>query len=148
MTTRARTEANRQNARRSTGPWTRSGKARVARNALRHGLAVPVATLPEYDGAIKQLTADLVGNDASKERFFAASQIAEATIDLRRVRAVKRVLVQELIAQIRGAMTGKLASTTAALTASLMRLERYERRACSRQKTAMRVLDVLDLSTH
>ena len=56
MTTPARAEANRRNARRSTGPRTREGMARVARNALRHGLAVPVAALPEYDDALKQLT--------------------------------------------------------------------------------------------
>ena len=32
-------EANRKNAKRSTGPKTRAGKARSSRNALRHGLA-------------------------------------------------------------------------------------------------------------
>jgi len=35
--------ANRRNARRSTGPKTESGRARVAQNALRHGLSRPVA---------------------------------------------------------------------------------------------------------
>ena len=34
--------ANRANAARSTGPRSRAGKAAVARNALRHGLSLPV----------------------------------------------------------------------------------------------------------
>lgn len=37
MTTKAQAEANRANAKRSTGPKSSSGKARVARNATRHG---------------------------------------------------------------------------------------------------------------
>src|ERR1700738_4004383 len=38
--------ANRRNARSSTGPRTAAGKARVAQNALRHGLNVAVADDP------------------------------------------------------------------------------------------------------
>ncbi|WP_169976374.1 hypothetical protein [Tautonia rosea] len=47
-----RTEANRRNAQKSTGPKTAEGKARSRRNALRHGLAAEVL-VPEADrGAV------------------------------------------------------------------------------------------------
>ena len=38
MVSRRQLEANRSNAKRSTGPKTGLGKARAARNSLRHGL--------------------------------------------------------------------------------------------------------------
>src|SRR5208337_3510664 len=39
VATAAQIEANRRNAQRSTGPKTDEGKARVRRNALKHGMA-------------------------------------------------------------------------------------------------------------
>jgi hypothetical protein len=39
-------DANRANARRSTGPRTAAGKARASRNAVRHGLSVSVLADP------------------------------------------------------------------------------------------------------
>jgi hypothetical protein len=43
----ARLAANRQNAQRSTGPNTPEGKARSRENALKHGFAAEVLTLPD-----------------------------------------------------------------------------------------------------
>jgi hypothetical protein len=43
--------ANRENARRSTGPRTPDGKARVRYNAMRHGLLAEAALLPDEDEA-------------------------------------------------------------------------------------------------
>ena len=49
MTSPLKTESNRLNATRSTGPRTPQGKAISARNALRHGLLAEQAVLPDED---------------------------------------------------------------------------------------------------
>lgn len=50
MATEAQVNANRNNAKRSTGPRTRAGKETSSRNALRHGLLSKEAVLPDEDG--------------------------------------------------------------------------------------------------
>lgn len=49
MTTKRKVEANRRNARKSTGPKSPEGKARVSRNAVTHGLCSRKALLPNED---------------------------------------------------------------------------------------------------
>lgn len=49
MASDSQINANRENARRSTGPQTADGKAHSARNATRHGLLAREAVLPEED---------------------------------------------------------------------------------------------------
>src|SRR5579883_2820448 len=53
-----RSEINRQNAQKSTGPKTAEGKARSRRNALKHGLRAEVLPLPNEDPAAIQARAD------------------------------------------------------------------------------------------
>jgi hypothetical protein len=50
MATEAQINANRRNAKRSTGPRTSVGKERSSRNALRHGLLARESVLPDEDG--------------------------------------------------------------------------------------------------
>ncbi len=49
MTSEARIEANRRNAKKSTGPRTAEGKARARMNALTHGLRAEQVVLPTED---------------------------------------------------------------------------------------------------
>ena len=51
MATAAQIEANRRNAQKSTGPKTDEGKARVRRNALKHGMTARtiMPVLPQED---------------------------------------------------------------------------------------------------
>src|SRR6516164_9754675 len=76
--------ANRANAARSTGPRTRAGKAVVARNALRHGLNVPVQADP-----------GIAGEEAGEPRCAAALRIAEAQVDVLRIRRVRLQIMTE-----------------------------------------------------
>ncbi len=58
----ARIRANRENAKRSTGPKTEEGKAQSRRNALKHGLAGAGVVLPDKDAAeVERRTAVYAG---------------------------------------------------------------------------------------
>ena len=54
-------EANRRNARASTGPRTVAGKARAAQNARRHGLNLPARYDPSRSGGIVTLARAIAG---------------------------------------------------------------------------------------
>lgn len=139
MTSPARIDANRLNARRSTGPRSTTGKARAAKNALRHGLAVPVAALVEYAGRARQMAAAIAGEAPAAARLAAAYRVAEATVDLERIAHARHLLSETLAAEVEAGAAEAAAATLAALA----RLDRYERRAFSRQRRAIRAFDAL-----
>jgi hypothetical protein len=148
MTSARQIEANRANARLSTGPRTERGKARASRNALRHGLSIPVFS----DSGLSKQVEDLAHRIA-KERSKAgllrpARLVAEAQVDLTRIRHAKyELLSRELDDPAVGALPcseKKSAIESVALTnkaRQLVRLDRYERRALSRRKFATREFD-------
>ena len=72
MTTQAKIESNRRNARRSTGPRTREGKASSAKNSLRHGLlskqiTCPVEEIEAFTQFRRNLLTDLAPEGAVEE---------------------------------------------------------------------------------
>ena len=79
-------QANRANARSSTGPRSELGKTQSARNARRHGLSVPVWSDRELSADAKILALEIAGHDATPELQRLAKVIAESQIDLKRVR--------------------------------------------------------------
>jgi hypothetical protein len=107
--------ANRTNARGSTGPKTAQGRTRAARNALRHGLNVPIYSDPTMS-----------------EDF-----------DLRRVRLARHHHLVDALrtdAQTDVASSGKLALTASQMK-KLLAMDRYEACARLRLKSAIEVFD-------
>jgi len=110
---------------RKTGPRTRAGKAKVARNARRHGLSLPVLADPALAPEVAALARAIAGDGAGAARRAAAARIAEAQVDLVRVRRLRTELMAAVLA-------GREPITR------LARIDRYERRAFSRRKFAIR----------
>jgi hypothetical protein len=133
MTDTARALASRANGCKSRGPKTMAGKARAVRNARRHGLTVPVlkdpTLAPEVGDVARRIEISVTGGELDARGHDLACRIAEAIIDLRRVRTAKLPLATELQSDPKHA---------AKPLKQLARLERYERRAFARRKRAIR----------
>jgi len=67
LTSECKIEANRANARASTGPKTAPGRTRAARNALRHGLSLPVCSGPVLSEEVETLAREIAGPDVTPE---------------------------------------------------------------------------------
>ena len=192
MTSARKIRANRANARASSGPRTATGKAQSAQNAFRHGFNVPIFLDPDLASDVEALAQRIVGKSADAHVLELALRIAEAQIDLRRVRSYRHrfierampdpkvqteaaepapfapaaarvgaddrdrilrsdpleaqvsVLVAEFLAALdRSLRPAKLSLVE--LARKLAALDRYERRALSRRKFAIRAFDLAHL---
>lgn len=97
MSSARKVKSNTPKARSSTGPKTAGGKARSATNALRHGLSLPVLSCPVFSEEVEALACEIAGADANLEIRELARQIAEAQIDLRRVRSARHDLLSSAL---------------------------------------------------
>lgn len=93
MISQRKLQANRANARASTGPRSEAGRLRSARNAHRHGLSVPVWSDRELSADATILALEIAGLDAAPEQRQLARVIAESQIDLKRVRQARHYAI-------------------------------------------------------
>ena len=104
MPTRAQIRANRNNAKKSTGPRTEEGKARVSKNALKHGLLARDTVLPgedpaEFDIQLSALEADI--QPANSLEFELVRQIADAQWRMRRLTRLETGFLAAAVAEKR-----------------------------------------------
>ena len=163
MTSDRKTKANRANARVSTGPNTVDGRARSAQNAFRHGLSLPVHSDQALSKEVQALARLIAGSNTSAHMQMLARQVAEAEVDLRRVRLASHQILSQAgsMSVIPGPLlttspmpeaaqeefapltplADKLATILAQQAKAIEAMHRYERRARSRRKFAIRVFD-------
>jgi len=126
-------ESNKHNASRSTGPRTPGGKLSSSQNARRHGLATRIEDDPEAKGAIECLTASLAEGADDFECFEQSRILAQRYFDLRRIRAA-RFHVFMGMKNLENASCDDFEDALRAIG----RIGRYEKRALSKSKQALR----------
>jgi hypothetical protein len=86
--------ANRRNARKSTGPRSGAGKKRASHNACRHGLTLSIASTKASAKQLDKLVRKIAGDSEDAIVLERARALAQAELDLARVRRAKVALIE------------------------------------------------------
>ena len=124
--------ANRNNAKKSTGPRSLVGRDASRRNARRHGLATSIHEDPAFQDDIERLAKAISQSSAMPHLHQDAREAAAAELELLRIRKIRAALLAPLDIE-----NYVIPTNMADVNAKLAKLERYERRAFSRRKRAL-----------
>jgi hypothetical protein len=138
--------ANRLNARASTGPRTRAGKASSSKNALRHGLTLPLQVDGTLAAEIEELARAMVDAEAPPLLQYNARVFALAQFDVVRIRRERARLWEKFQVGYSKLKTvwrseDKQVVILVRLIRKLRPILRYEQRAVARRNAAARALD-------
>jgi hypothetical protein len=97
MASERQIEANRRNARNSTGPRSTSGKKRASGYAFRHGLTKPISSA-DFEREVEKLARQIAGAAEDRVTLELARDAAAAELELARVRRVKAALIDRVAA--------------------------------------------------
>src|SRR5262245_9232017 len=100
MTSTKKIAANRENARKSTGPRTERGKSQVRGNALRHGLAQMTPPTSAVLPRIERMARAIAGEGVSPSQYELALIIAESEDMILRVRAAGIAVIERARAML------------------------------------------------
>jgi hypothetical protein len=133
--------ANRENAKRSTGPRTIEGKSRASRNAVRHGLFSAALRDARRPDRVAQIANKLCDGDPFPYRYEAALEVAEAQVLLDRIRAARAHMITTT--KVRSKGTRQRPLNFRAGLPNLPALDQYEQRAYARRRRALRKFEAL-----
>jgi hypothetical protein len=141
MTSTAKAEANRLNAKKSTGPRTAAGRARASQNASRHKLS-SAKRRPVNEERIVSLAEQILrelGASTISDCRRLALRFTAAALDLKEVRRIRIMRLAEARNEIAAGDALGFAKIPDLLD-SVCRLNRYESRAFSRLRLAAQKL--------
>jgi hypothetical protein len=113
--------ANRRNARKSTGPRSGAGKKRSSRNAYRHGLTLSITSTVAFAKQLDKLARKIAGDTEDPILLERARAVAQAELDLARVRRAKVALIE------RASSFGELDPPRLTLTQMISLLNAFDR---------------------
>lgn len=124
MTSERKIEANRRNAKRSTGPKTEGGKAKSSRNSRQHGLS---RLTHEYDASANSLARTINAGFARQHCSLNMDDLVRANLQLGRIRQARHDILVSL-----------LECPSPKLAKRLVGLERYERPVRAAQRRLLK----------